>query len=254
MPGTMSSKSPKKSNRQAEADASKRRNIIIASVVAVAVVAVAVVLIASGGSSDSGKSSGPKGVVTGQKETKDLLNGIPQKGASLGNAKAPVTVIEFVDLQCPFCKEWSTGPLPVIINDYVRPGKVRFETRTLTFIGPDSQKAAIAGAAAGQQNKEWNYQQLFYFNQGQENSGYVTDAFIEKIYRAAGVNVSTANAAREKPSTKAPQALAQKGAEQYGIVSTPTFVMGKTGGPYQKVDIDISSPDSMKAALDALLK
>ena len=187
MPRTMSSKSPKKSNRQAEADASKRRNIIIASVVAVAVVAVAIVLIASGGGDDN-KTSSSTGVVTGQKETKELLDGIPQKGTALGDPKAPVTVIEFVDLQCPFCKEWSTGPLPVIINDYVRPGKVRFETRTLTFIGPDSQKAAVAGAAAGQQNKEWNYQQLFYFNQGQENSGYATDAFIEKKSRTSYEN------------------------------------------------------------------
>lgn len=251
----MSSKSPKKSNRQAEADAAKRRNIIIASVAAVAVVAVAVVLIASGGGSDDKTTTAAGGAVTGQQETEELLEGIPQKGLALGDPKAPVTVLEFVDLQCPFCKQWSTGPFPEIVNEYVRTGKVRFETRTLTFIGPDSQKAAEASAAAGLQNKQWNFQDLFYFNQGQENSGFVTDAFIEKLYKAAGVDVAKANKAREDGSaTKEALASAQDGAEEYGIVSTPSFVVGKTGGPYEKIELDIANADGMKAALDALLE
>jgi protein-disulfide isomerase len=257
MPRTMSSKSPKKkSNRQAQQDAAKRRNIIIASVVAVAVVAVAVVLIASGGGSDENNnaSRGEGGQVSGQQEVKELFEGIPQSGGDLGKKDAPVTMLEFIDLQCPFCREFSLGPYPEIVNEYVRTGKVRIETRLLTFIGPDSEKAALAAAAAGEQDLQFNFQDLFFFNQGQENSGYVTDAFIDKLYKAAGVDIAKATKAREDGATREPIEQAQADAEEYGVVSTPSFVLGPTGGPYEKVELDIGDADQFRAALDALLE
>ena len=51
-------------------------------------------------------------------------------------------MVEFADLQCPFCAEYTKNVVPTIVNRYVRPGKLRIEFRPLTFIGPDSAKAA----------------------------------------------------------------------------------------------------------------
>ena len=190
----MSSKSPKRQPAQSKTaqaeQARKRRNIILASLVAVAVVAVGAVLLASGGGDDKSGSSASSGKVAGVTETNELLKGIPQNGASLGEKDAPITLVEFADLQCPFCKQFALTTYPVIVNDYVSKGKVRIEFRTLTFIGPDSEKAARAAAAAGAQDREAYFTQLWYFNQGQENSGYATDEFIEKIWTAAGVDVA----------------------------------------------------------------
>lgn len=247
----MSSKTSRKPASQP--DPKKRRNVVIAIVVAVAVAVAAVVIVAGSGSDD--KSSGTKGgSVAGLSETTELLDGIPQKDATLGKPDAPVTVFEYIDYQCPFCRQFALGALPVIVNDYVRPGKVKIVLEPLTFIGPDSEKAARAGAAAGQQDRQWTFTELFFHNQGQENSGYVTDAFVDKLYDAAGVDKAKANAYRDSEASKEQPDGAQDGAEKYGVVSTPSFVVGKTGGPYQKIEVDIGNPEGFKAALDALLK
>ena len=143
------------SSSSGAADPRKRRNIIIGAAIAIAVVvAVVIVLVSSGGSDGSGTDSATGGgstpaQVKGVKETTAMLDGIPQDGNALGKKSAKVTLIEFADFQCPFCRDFALNTLPVIINDYVRTGKIRMELRTLTFIGPDSETAARAAAAAG---------------------------------------------------------------------------------------------------------
>ncbi len=254
----MSSKSPKRQPAQSKVSqaeqARKRRNIIIASLAAVAVVAVAAVLIAGGGSDSTSDAGTSTGTVAGLAETNELLKGIPQTASQLGAKDAPITLVEFADLQCPFCKQFALTTYPVIVNDYVRDGKVRIEFRTLTFIGPDSEKAGRAAAAAGAQKRESQFNQLWYFNQGQENSGYATDAFIEKIWKAAGVDPVKAKKFADSQASLAPITLAQKGAEKYGIVSTPSFLIGETGKPLTKFDVNLDDADAFKAAFDELLK
>ena len=67
-----------------------------------------------------------------------MFDGIPQDGVALGDPDAPITLVEFADLQCPFCAEWAIEALPVYVEDYVRTGQMRIEFRPLTFIGNDS--------------------------------------------------------------------------------------------------------------------
>ncbi|MEI7692101.1 MAG: thioredoxin domain-containing protein [Actinomycetes bacterium] len=231
----------------------KRRNVMIAGLVTVVVVVAAILILVSSGDSNSGAPAA-NAPLQGLKETKAMLDGIPQQGNALGKANAPVTLIEYADYQCPFCKQYALGTMPVLINDYVRTGKLRMEFAPLTFIGPDSETAARAGAGAGQQNLEWNFTHLFYFNQGTERSGYVTDAFINKLYAGAGVDAAKANAFRTTPAAALPLAAAAAGAQKYGVASTPAFVVGPTGGPYTKLEVEISNADAFKAAFDALLK
>ena len=107
-----------------------------------------------------------------------MLAGIPQSGIYLGSPSAPVRLVEFADLQCPFCREYTLQTLPQLVQDYVRSGKVRMEFRDLAFLGKDSVTAGRHAAAAGEQNKLWNFIDVFYFNQGEENSGYVTPSFL----------------------------------------------------------------------------
>jgi len=227
---------------------------MIAGLIVVVVVVAAILILVSSGDSSNSSTPAANAPLNGLKETKAMLDGIPQDGNALGKKNAPVTMIEYADYQCPFCRDYALNTMPILINDYVRTGKLRLEFEPLTFIGPDSETAARAGVAAGQQDLEWNFSHLFYFNQGTERSGYVTDAFINKLYAGAGVDAAKANAYRTTPAAAVPIATASAGAEKYGVASTPSFVVGPTGGPYTKLDVEISNADAFKSAFDALLK
>ena len=169
--------------REAEAAQSERRTrrlrLLGIAAAAVVVVVVGAIIISSSGSGDKGgKQAGP---AEGAATVTSQFAGIPQKGLTIGNPNAPVTLVEFADLQCPFCKEAAAGSYPDIISKYVKAGKVKLEYRTFAILGDDSVTAAKAAVAAGQQGKAWDFIDLWYKNQGEENSGYVTDAFIKRI-------------------------------------------------------------------------
>jgi protein-disulfide isomerase len=242
--------------READAAAKDRRTrrlrmLGLALAAAVVVVVVAIVISTSGGSDKGGKQTGQ---ADGIAEMQKLLNGIPQNGFTLGNPNAKVTLVEFADLRCPFCKEYTDGAFPTLVNDYVRSGKVKIEFRNFAILGPESEKAANAAAAAAKSNKAWNFIDLFYRNQGDEQTPYVTDAFIERIATGAGLSptpiVTASNADNPDPSLAAANTEAQK----YGFDSTPSFLLGQTGKPLTKLDLsDPSDPNQFKQAIEPLL-
>ena len=102
------------------------------------------------------------------------------------------------------------------------------------FIGPDSLTAARAAEAAGKQNKLWNFIDVFYNNQGDENTDYVTDAFLTKIADGAGVDAKRMLTDRQDPKIDTSIAKAQQDAQQAGVNSTPTFLVQKGGQPAKK--------------------
>ncbi len=110
-----------------------------------------------------------------------MLAGIPQQGAVLGDPKAPVTLVEYADFQCPYCAQWSHGAFPTLVERYVRPGNVRIVFRGLAFLGPDSDRALRTAVAAGRENRLWNVVEALYHRQGHENSGWVTESLLEEV-------------------------------------------------------------------------
>ncbi len=203
--------------------------------VAAVVIVVAAVLISSGGDDKTSGGGGDPSAIAGAADTKALIGGIPQKGITLGRADAPVTIVEFADPQCPFCKEYAVDELPTVIKDYVRTGKAKMELRYLTFIGPDSIKAANVLEAAGQQNKFWEATDVFYRNQGEENSGYVDDAFLTGVLKAAGADSAKALNAAGSSAVAQQIGEAKTLASRYAVDSTPTILVGPTGGDLKKV-------------------
>ena len=95
-----------------------------------------------------------------------LLRGIPQDGIALGDPKAPVTLVEYADLQCLYCADWARDAFPAIVDEYVASGKVRIVFRGLAFLGPDSDKALRAALAAGEQDALWNVVHGLFTSQG----------------------------------------------------------------------------------------
>jgi protein-disulfide isomerase len=170
----------------------------------------------------------------------------------LGRPDAPVVVEEYADLQCPVCAVAARDTLPPLIRDYVRSGRVRLRLRTLTFLGRDSVVAGRAAVSAGLQDRQWDFVERFYADQGQENSGYVTPDFLRAVARAVpGLDperVLSRTADAEVDTAIAADAAAQ---ERNRVAGTPTFLVGRRGGELRPTEG--FGIDQLRAAIDPLL-
>ncbi len=188
-------------------------------------------------------------------EVEQMLDGVPQDGAALGEPDAPVTLVEFADIQCPFCAQWANETLPVYVDEYVRDGKLRIEFRPLTFIGDDSDRGARLAIAAGEQGKLWNVVELLYRNQGGENAGWVSEELVAALGRSVdGLDVERWLADAEAEAAGEAIVAASAEASEYGVNSTPSFLLGKTGGPLERAEIDSLGPAGLRSQIDALLE
>ena len=162
------------------AQSARRRGAFLAVGMGLAIGAalIAASLLSSRSGATAEPASMPAQALGGVAEVTPLLDGIPQDGTALGRPDAPVTLVEYADLQCPYCAHWAIGALPTLVEDYVRAGKLRIEFRGLAFIGPDSETALRTALAAGRQDRLWHVVEILYANQGRENSGWVTDDLI----------------------------------------------------------------------------
>ena len=210
---------------RAEAAAGARRvrawRLLGALAASAAVVAVAVA-VSSGGAERPATPAVPPQA--------SLFAGLPEQGGVLGDPDAPLTVTEYVDLQCPVCAVAARESLPTLIRDYVRTGKVKLEARTLHFIGPDSERAARVAAGAEAQGRLWPFLEAFYAAQGQENSGYVTDDFLRSVARAAGVDADAALKAAGGAAAQDRLNRANADAQRLGVDATPTFTVARGDG------------------------
>jgi protein-disulfide isomerase len=214
---------------EAQAAARKRRlsRLAAAAGVAAVVVVAAIVLSSSGG--------GKKGLATGTQAQSNvaavgsLLNGLPQSGNALGAAKAPVTMDYYGDLQCPVCQAFSLGALPKVIDNYVRPGKLRIRYRALQTATQDQQTfddQQVAALAAGKQRRLWQFVELFYREQGQEGTGYVTDSYLQGLARQVpGLDMSAWSSARSDPALRSEVQSDATAASTVGATGTPTLIV-----------------------------
>jgi protein-disulfide isomerase len=221
--------------------------------VLIAVVAVVIAVASSGGSSPG--TSGSAGGVKGADSVKTQYAGIPQKGNVLGAGNAPATLMVFADLQCPFCAQFETQMFPKIVDRYVRPGKLKVVFQPIAIIGQDSVAGARASGSAGLQNKMFDYASLFYLNQGQENTGYVTDSFLTNLAKAVpGLDVSKWKADLNSQGVDTMLSQAQSAAQTAGVNSTPTFLVAKRGKPLERFDVSDYTPQAFYPKLDSLTK
>ncbi len=225
----------------------RRTQLIVLGVLAVLILIAAIVISQSGSDDDSdgGESGGGETAAVSE-----ALEGIPQEGVFLGEDDAPV-VTEFVDLQCPFCAEFSNRAFNDVVEQHVRPGEVLWELRVISFLGQDSGEAAEMAAAAALQNKLYEFTETFYLNQGEENSGYVTEEFLTEIAeKTPGLDVEQALADRSSPEAQDLIAENEARATDLSVNSTPTFLL--TGGA-EPTPINLSdlTPEAFTDALAA---
>jgi protein-disulfide isomerase len=208
-------------------DERRERLVKLSSALAfLAIVVVAVLIVIS----QSQNGGGDAGNVQGASEVNRLLEGIPQDGLVLGEPSAPVLLVEFGDLQCPVCKGYSEEVVPQVVEGPVRRGDAKLDFRNYTIIGSESVPAAAATIAAGEQGRGWSFVELFYRNQGEEDSGYVSDEFLTAVARAARVpDIDKWNRARHSKAVLAEIEETTAEARELGFTGTPSFAIEGPG-------------------------
>jgi protein-disulfide isomerase len=193
--------------------------------------------------------------VRGTGSTVAMLRGIPQHGTALGRSDAPVTLVEFADVQCPYCALWARNALPTLVRDYVRTGKVRIVFTGMHFVGPDSVTGLNTALAAAAQNRFWHVLELLYQNQGTENTGWLSDALLRAIGRTVP-GLDTARMMRDRSSAAVAHLLAAADAFalRAGVRATPTFALGRRGATLRVVQVKSLTAAALRTALDEALK
>lgn len=144
----------------------------------------------------------------------------------LGKADAPVTIVEFTDLQCPFCRQFRTATFEQIKRDYIDTGKVRFISRDLplTAIHPLAMAAARMSICAGEQGRFWEMRHALLVNGERLSTAlFVTlaaDLSLNPVTFAACTNQT------ERLDARINADIAEARAVQ--IDGTPAFVIGRT--------------------------
>jgi len=195
------------------------------------------------------RGGSPAKHVSGAAEARMLFDGVAQHGNVLGSASAPLTLVEYADLQCPYCRDFDVRMMPTLVSRYVRKGKLKVVFRPLAFVGPDSVRGRNAVIAAGLQGKLFETMELLYLNQGTENTGWLAEPLLKGIAtEIPGLDTSRflADSGSAAVARRAAGFDAQATADN--VHSTPTLLVGKTGGRLRLVD-----EGSLAAALDGSL-
>lgn len=241
------------------AGAARRTRLIqlgaVAGVVVVAIVVIA--LVAGGGSSSHISKAGSKSANKNVADIQSLIGGIPQNGNALGAPTAPVTLQYFGDLECPICRQFTEGALPGVITKWVKTGKLRIEYRSLETATREPEifrTQQVAALAAGKQNKMWNFVELFYKEQGEEGTEYVTEEYLRKLATSVpGLNLSQWSSARQDTKLANQVEEDAQAANQNGFNGTPSFTIGHTGGAMQKFEArSLTDPKAFDSAIEKL--
>lgn len=181
--------------------------------------------------------------------TELLLQGEP----ALGPGNAPLTIVEFSDFECPYCRLFHEQVLPPLKRDYIDTGLVRFIHKDLPLPFHDQARPAAAAArCAGEQNRYWDlYSALFDQQTCLECKGVVV------IAESIDLNTSALRACMERKATETLITTNISEAELHNIRATPTFVIGpsRSDGKHHGDVVEGAMPwPQFKALIDQQLK
>ncbi|MFE3519216.1 DsbA family protein [Streptomyces sp. NPDC059166] len=141
-----------------------------------------------------------------------------------GRVDAPVVLVEYADFRCGYCGKFARDTEPELIKRYVDSGTLRIEWRNFPIFGKESEAAARASWAAGQQDHFWAFHRAAYAEDAKEK-GFGADR-LRELARQAGVK-DLDRFVRDTGSPEAARSVADDQEQAYGIgaTSTPSFLI-----------------------------
>jgi protein-disulfide isomerase len=168
----------------------------------------------------------------------------------IGNAKAKVTIVEFSDFQCPFCRKFFNETYAQIKKEYIDTGKARMVFRHYPLPFHDAAKpSALAAACANEQNKFWQFHDKMFQEQDKKGTGTVTYGVAELKTWAAqvGVNATQFNACLDSAKYASKVDVDTADGAKYGVNGTPSFFING------KLLVGAQPFEKFKAMIDAAL-
>jgi protein-disulfide isomerase len=172
-------------------------------------------------------------------------------GASLGNPAAVVTLVEYTDYQCPFCKRHHDRTFAELKKNYVDTGRIRYVVRDLPLSFHEmAVPAAIAARCAGEQDRFWEARDALFAVKGD-----LTPDVIRAAVLAVGLDAARYDTCVQNPATLAAMQADEDEARSAGVSGTPSFVVGRAAnGTVEGTSISGAQPYAAFATrLDALL-
>jgi protein-disulfide isomerase len=148
------------------------------------------------------------------------------RGYMLGRPDAPLTLVEFTDLQCPYCRKFHADTYDELMRNYIDTGKLRFVTRDLPLesLHPQAMRAALAARCAGEQGKFWELRQALALDATLSPESMTASA------ARLGLDVIALQKCVDERRFEADVRKDVAEAAAVGISGTPTFVVGRTSG------------------------
>lgn len=148
---------------------------------------------------------------------------------AIGELDAPVVMVRWTDLRCPYCAVFENEVLPKIISTYVETGKLRIEVNDVAFFGEQSLQAAVAARAAGEQGLYQEYLSTVFAAAPESGHPEFTEAKLIGFAKTAGVPDQAAfKAALSDADLQAAVSTSTSTAQQLGVTSVPFFLIGDT--------------------------
>ena len=146
-------------------------------------------------------------------------------GYALGSADAPLTMVEFTDLQCPFCRQFATTTFDSIKRNWIDTGRLRYISRDLPLDGLHAQatNAARAARCSGEQGRFWDMRWTLM-----KNANLLSPTYIRKVAGDLKLDVDAFAACTASRKFDADIQADMDEAQRLGIAGTPTFIVGRT--------------------------
>ena len=227
-----------------------RRDVSLRSVTGTAFSVLLIVLVGCAGPETRGEVAPPP--VAGERDDAGSSRPVSSDPMALGSDSAALTVIEFSDYQCPYCRRFHADVLPALQREYIDTGKVQLIYKDFPLaMHSEALPAAIAGRCAAAQGKFWPMNELLFSNQEK-----LSVTLYPRLAAALGLDAEHFKKCLQDPALRKAVRRDQNQARDLGITSTPSFLIGRMQGErmlIERVGRGVANFEALSAELDKLL-